>query len=411
MTDIIVLGAGMVGVSTALELQSRGHSVKIVERSEPGAETSYGNAGVIMADTAEPFAMPRNPIMLLKHGLGLSNDLTWSWAAFLKIAPALASYYHHSEPKRHARISHLNAQLALRATRDHTPFIEASGADNLISRDGFVELFRSEKAFERTARDLGRIRSEYGVSARVIGGEEYASEEPAILKAPKGAIHWPQSWSCADPGGLTKAYAGLFGRQGGQIAKGDAGSLAEHRSGWSVATQAGRISAEHVVIALGPWSARFLTPFGYRIKMILKRGYHAHFSAPLRPRRPFLDTDHGILVASMNRGLRLSTGVALVSENAAPDTIQLDRGIDGLRDLIVLGERLDEPLWYGVRPCMPDMLPMVGAAPRHKNMWFNFGHGHQGFTLGPTTARLLADAMDGVRNPLLDGLSPGNRHV
>lgn len=111
----------------------------------------------------------------------------------------------------------------------------------------------------------------------------------------------------------------------------------------------------------------------------------------------------------MQKGLRVTSGAALVGLDAQPVPTQLQQGARALDELIELGPRVDEPQWFGSRPCLPDMLPLVGKAPKHKGMWFNFGHGHQGFTLGPTTAHLLADLIEGKRTELTAFLDPANR--
>ncbi|NVK41574.1 MAG: FAD-binding oxidoreductase [Oceanospirillaceae bacterium] len=152
-----------------------------------------------------------------------------------------------------------------------------------------------------------------------------------------------------------------------------------------------------------------LAAFGYRIQMVYKRGYHAHFNAPVAIKRPFLDASNGVVAASMQKGLRVTSGAALVGLDAQPVPTQLQQGARALDELIELGPRVDEPQWFGSRPCLPDMLPLVGKAPKHKGMWFNFGHGHQGFTLGPTTAHLLADLIEGKRTELTAFLDPANR--
>ncbi|WP_145963066.1 NAD(P)/FAD-dependent oxidoreductase [Mangrovicoccus ximenensis] len=127
------------------------------------------------------------------------------------------------------------------------------------------------------------------------------------------------------------------------------------------------------------------------------------------PVRPFLDVDNGIVATPMTDGLRLATGAALVTRASAPDTRQLERGHAGISDLIETGERIGEPQWSGTRPCLPDMLPLVGAAPGHAGLWMNFGHGHQGFTLGPTTGALLAQMASGQAADGFDALLPKNR--
>ncbi len=406
MADFIVLGAGMVGVSTALALQAQGHKVALVDKKAPGQETSYGNAGIIQAEAAEPYALPRDFPTLANFMFGLTNHVTWTASGVLKMAPALWSYFRHSSASRHQAISNLYTQLTSRSTGDHQPLIEASNSQSLIKQDGYALLFREEKEFDEAAQRAQRFAHQYGVTSRVLAGKDYQAEEPALLQTPAGVVHFTQSWTCASPGELTQAYSQLFVERGGEILTGEAYSLQPQPNGWSVNTMSGEIQAEQVVVALGPWSPELLKRFGYNIPMIYKRGYHGHYQSSKTLKRPFLDAANGVLAAPMKQGVRVTTGASLVSLDAPIDTRQLDYGVNALSDMLALEERVSEPQWYGARPCMPDMLPMVGEAPRHKGMWFHFGHGHQGFTLGPTTAALLVDAMAGKDDALLKALSP-----
>ncbi|WP_334191621.1 NAD(P)/FAD-dependent oxidoreductase [Pararhodobacter sp.] len=406
MSEILVLGAGMVGVSTALALQAQGHAVTLADRTAPGRETSFGNAGVIQVEAAEPYAMPRAPGQLLRYGLGLSNDLVWSPAGLTRMAPALWRYWRASAPARHAKAAALYAQLTGRATADHAPLIAASGSENLISREGLALVFRRQAAFEAEAATAERLAQRYGVSSRAYAGTEWLREEPALTSAPAGVVHYTGSWSAADPGALTRAYADLFERRGGRVVLADAGTLAATGSGWRLTGPDGPIEAAQTVLCLGPWTGAALRRFGLRVPMVLKRGYHAHYDAPLRPRRPFLDADNGVVISAMRQGLRMTTGAALVAQDAPGNPRQLSRAERQIGDLIELGRRAEAPPWFGTRPCLPGMLPMVGRVPGQTGLWVNFGHGHQGFTLGPTTAALLTEVMTGATTPLHDALAP-----
>ena len=406
MAEFIVLGAGMVGVCSALALQHAGHDVVLIDRKGPGLETSFGNAGIIQAEAAEPYALPQDLTTLWRYASGQSNDVAWHLKASLQMLPTLWRYFRNSSGARYRTISKVYAQLAARATQDHQALITAAGCDALIKRDGLAMLYRDERSFTEASARAERLYHDYGVTSRVLEGSQYQAEEPALKYAPVGAIHWLQSWSCTDPGGLTQAYARLFEARGGRILVGDAQSLQERSRGWQVQTEDGMLSAAQVVIALGPWSAQLLQRFGYSIPMVYKRGYHGHYRNSGGLKRPFLDVANGVLAAPMARGVRVTTGAALVSMDAPSSPIQLTRGVTQLHHLLELGERVREVQWHGTRPCMPDMLPVVGEAPKHRNLWFHFGHGHQGFTQGPTTALLLQQLINGQESDLTRALSP-----
>ena len=138
-------------------------------------------------------------------------------------------------------------------------------------------------------------------------------------------------------------------------------------------------------------------PLGYRIPLGVKRGYHLHLAprgnAVLR--HPVLDADLGFLLAPMNRGIRLTTGVEFARRDAPPTPVQVQRALPRAHALFPLGEAVDAKPWLGARPCLPDMLPVIGRAPRHAGLWFDFGHQHHGLTLGPAVGRLLAEMMTG----------------
>jgi D-amino-acid dehydrogenase len=244
--------------------------------------------------------------------------------------------------------------------------------------------------------DLERAR-QYGVAGEILDTAAIMAREPHLTGDFSGAIHFPTPGFVPDPGGLAKAYAALFGRKGGRYLVGDARTLEQSGGRWRVATLEGTITARDVVVAMGPWSDQIFAPLGYSIPLQVKRGYHLH----LKPRgnavlnHPVLDTDLGYLLAPMNRGIRLTTGAEFAHRDAPPTPVQVERALPRAHRLFPLGEPVDAAPWKGARPCLPDMLPVIGKAPRHSGLWFDFGHQHHGLTLGPATGRLLAEMMTG----------------
>lgn len=390
--EAIVLGAGMVGVSTALALQEAGHDVTLIDKGDPGREASYGNGGIIQTEVAEPYAFPRKPSAIISAIVGKSNDVKWDWRALPAYAMPIASYFLNSAPKSHARISRAYAALTSSSTRDHTPLIKAAKAEALIRRDGYHAVFRSAKKLDEASLVAERLSKTYGVRNEILSGSQFKEREPGLISALQGAIHWKDPWTCADPGLLTEKYAELFVSRGGWFVHGDALTLQERRSEcWRVSTDDGHVEGAIVVVALGAWTPILLRRLGYRIHLFNKRGYHRHYAVADGPNRPVLDSEKGALCAPMARGLRICTGAHLAHSPAPGIPVQLRRAESAISELFRLGDPVESKPWTGNRPCMPDMLPIVGKAPNHGGLWFNFGHGHQGFTMGPTTGRLLAE--------------------
>ena len=395
---VLVLGAGMVGTCTALQLRQRGHNVTLVDRRAPGQETSYGNAGLIQREAVEPYAFPRDWRKILSVALGQGADIHYHLAALPRLAPALWHYFVASHPDSHARQSQAYSRLIAHALDEHQILIEQAGAQALITREGFRKAYRSEAGFAQAVREAERLQDVYGVRAHVQDSAALARAEPSLRMPMAGAVHWLDAWAVQDPGDLVASYARHLASIGGQLLEGDAASLQVHGQGWRVRTAQGWVQAQHVVLALGPWSDTLIRQFGYRMPLFVKRGYHQHYAEGDRLRLALLDAERGYVLAPMKRGMRLTTGAEFAPVGAPPTPVQLPRAQAMARELIDLREPLDNPPWLGARPCTADMLPVMGPAPRHQGLWFNFGHAHQGFTLGPVAGRLLAEMIEGQRS-------------
>jgi D-amino-acid dehydrogenase len=332
---------------------------------------------------------------LFDIALGRTNDVHYSFRELPFHAATLARYWWHSETTRHRAIARAWASLIGQATASHAVLIERAGADNLIQRNGYRVLYRNQRDFETAIVDAERLRKTYGVAYFIRSMQEMAADEPSLKQPGVGGIHWRGPWTASDPGALVASYADVFARLGGRFAMGDAETLAATGHGWTVKTGDGPVEAEQVVFALGPWSGDVLKRFGHRFPMVRKRGYHAHYRSPQPLRAPVMDTEFGYVLAPMTQGMRITTGAHLARFDVPAAYDQLERAETAARQLVDLGPRVEDKPWHGTRPCMPDMLPVIGQSRHHKGLWMNFGHGHQGFTLGPATAAVLARMMAG----------------
>jgi D-amino-acid dehydrogenase len=310
--------------------------------------------------------------------------------------PWLLRYYLASSPDRALHSAMAELPLIRRSLIEHEALIAEAEVPELLRRTGWIKLYRSEATLANAMRDFERAQ-QYGVAGDVLDRQEIAAREPGLNGDFTGAIHFPAPGFVPDPGGLAKAYAALFKRKGGRFLVGDARTLEQGSGGWRVAGPDGAVVARDVVVALGPWSDLVFGPLGYSIPLGIKRGYHLH----LAPRgnavlnHPVLDSDLGFVLAPMNRGIRLTTGVEFARRDRPPTYIQIERALPRAHALFPLGDAVDAKPWMGARPCLPDMLPVIGKAPRHAGLWFDFGHQHHGLTLGPATGRLLAEMMTG----------------
>jgi D-amino-acid dehydrogenase len=399
--DAIVLGAGIVGVSAAWHLLRRGKSVILVDRRGPGEEASYGNAGVVERDGWGPMNFPSKLTELIRYAGNRQPQMHYHPGFIPRIARYLLAMRAGSHRTQWASQADAIEQIMKWATTEHRALAEAAGARRYFRETGLLRIYRSEAGFldGKADRDFG---DRYGAAYDVLDGNATTEIEPNLKPDFYRAVLWKDTDSVSSPGKVTRAYADTFAGQGGKIVKGDALTLRNGGSAWLVDTEIGPVTAPVAIAALGGWSGDLLKRFGYRVPFAVIRGYHRHYrpigNASLS--RPVLDSERGFVITPMEQGIRLTTGYEFAARDAPATPVQVGRVLPLARQLFPLGEPVDEP-WLGRRPCIADSLPVIGPAPRHPGLYFDFGHGHLGFTLGPVSGRLLAEMITG-HTPVAD---------
>jgi len=399
-TDVVVLGAGIVGVSAGVAARQRGLSVVLVDRREPGSETSYGNAGVLSSGSILPLNKPSLwsalPTYLTNRHAALRWDPAWvvrniDWVARF-LANATAS---QTRPRATALHGLIGASLKL-----HREWIVKADAAQRIRETGWLKVWRSD-ALEAAKQEQAFL-AEYGIASDLLDRQAISALEPNIVPVYKVGLLHTQTASVDSPGAVVKAYARMFVGSGGELRQSDIKTIERDGDGWRVRLADGAIAARHVVVALGPWSADLLQPLGYRVPLASERGYHQEFKPnPARSlQRPIHDAEGSFLMTPMEQGIRVTTGVELTERDAPSSYAQLDAVVPVARGVVEFGEAVGEP-WRGSRPTLPDSLPMIGPAPRHPGLWLAFGNQHIGFTTGPATGAAIA-AMIGGAAPAFD---------
>ena len=402
-SDVVVLGAGIVGISVALHLQKRGRSVILLDRRGPAQETSFGNAGLVQSEGVYPYGFPHDFGALLRYGLNRTIDAHYHPSALLDLAPFLWKYWHHSRPARHAAIAKKYATLIAHCVAEHDALASQADAMQFFKRDGWFKVFRTSQQRDLRLAEAERWHREFGLGYRALDLPTLEAEEPHLAPVLIGGLHWTEPTTINDPHGLAVAYFKYFEALGGRYVQGNAATLENVGQGWRLVTPGGPLTAGAAVVALGPWADMVTKPLGYRLPLAVKRGYHMHYrpAGDAKLNHPVLDTERGYFLVPMARGIRLTTGAEFARRDGMKTPVQLARAEPIAREFFPLAERLDNEPWMGARPCTPDMMPIIGKAPRHPNLWFAFGHAHHGLTLGPVTGRLIAEMVTG-ETPFVD---------
>jgi len=406
--DVMVLGAGIVGTATALHLIRLGLTVALVDRKHPGEEASFGNAGIVQRNGFVPHKVPTDPLKLLSIALGQSSAVAVDPRTVLRQLSWLRAFHKAGSEKGAEAYSRVVAPLRAFAVEEHLELARSTNADRFYRQGGWLHLFRSDAGYRAgdAERQYARV---FGVAYDELAGEDISVLEPGLKTQGLRAVHWRESCSVSNPGAVVDAYWRGFVREGGSSFRADATRLVRERARWKLACERSEISSPQVVLALGAWSDDLLTRLGETYPFAVKRGYHMHYR-PLTGAslsRPVVDVENGFALTPTDNGIRLTTGVELAPRDAPANPEILRRTKRRAEELCPLGKPLLDHAWLGCRPCLPDSLPVVGQSPVTPGLWLNFGHAHDGFTLGPITGRLLASMIAG-KAPLLDpsGLSP-----
>jgi D-amino-acid dehydrogenase len=397
-TDVIVLGGGIIGVSVAYAARQRGLSVVLVDRREPGSETSYGNAGVLSSGSIAPLNKPSLwkalPKYLSNRHPALRFDPAWAVAN----APWLLRYLANATPfttKPRAAALHglMTASLKL-----HRQWIVEADAAHRLRETGWLKAWRSDAV--DAARAEQALLAEFGIPSELLDRQAISALEPNILPIYKVGLLHSATASVDSPGDVVKSYAQRMVACGGEIRKADIKAIVPDGDDWRVALANGGLQGRHLVVALGPWSAELLRPLGYRVPLAFERGYHQEFTpnASRRLLRPIYDNEGGFLMTPMHQGIRVTTGVELTARDAPSSLAQLDAVVPAARSVVEFGDPVGQP-WRGARPTLPDSLPMIGPAPRHRGLWLALGHQHIGFTTGPATGAAIAAMIAGAAPP------------
>lgn len=396
----LILGAGMVGVSCALSLQKRGFAVTLIDRREPGRETSYGNAGVLARSSIVPL---NNPGLFGKLTSYLGNRhpaLNLNWKRALTRPGWLLRFLWEARPSQAAaRIAALESLTASTVER-HRALMAQAGVSHRLRETGTLKVWRTEAGHEAAKAEHDFLK-QHGIASEVLDRQGISAVEPALNPIFHAGLICLENASVDSPGAVTAAYAELFVQRGGKIVQAQVERLTRNGSGWQAQTDKGAFEAGVAVVALGPWSMDLLSTLGLDTKLDVERGYHRHLQAQKGAQlsRPVYDVDAAYFMAPMEQGYRITSGVDLSLRDAPDDHRQIDMVTKSAREAFPLAEFTGET-WRGARPTLPDSLPMIGEAPRNPGLWLAFGNQHLGFSTGPITGEIIAALVCGETPPV-----------
>lgn len=410
--SVVVIGAGVVGLSSALWLQRAGHEVTIVDREPPALgvpyehASSFGNACTIAFGACIPVATPGILRQVPKMLLDREGPLSIFWRDLPQLTPWLFSFLRASTPREVDRIVAILGNLLRHAEAGHAPLIEEAGASDLLRRTGCLYLYRNERDFQAAQRDIA-FRAREGVRMEILDPPAIREREPNLAPLYHKGLLFLDAYSIDTPHQYILALAEAFRRRGGEFVRGEASAIEPGETQVSVRVGETNLLCDRLVIAGGAWSNKLARQVGDRILLDTERGYHVLFpeSGQLLS-APTCYPEFGFYMTPLSEGIRAAGTVELGGLGAPPRPVRT-RIIEKRARTLLPRLGAAGRTWLGFRPSMPDSLPVIGSSPRDRRVVYAFGHGHVGLTLGGITGRLVSHVVSGTPPPIdLEPLRP-----
>ncbi|CAN7192766.1 D-amino acid dehydrogenase [Bradyrhizobium sp. LjRoot220] len=405
---VLILGSGVIGVTSAYYLAKAGHQVTVVDRQpKPALETSFANAGEVSPGYSSPWAGPGVPVkaikwLLMKHGPLVIrpklDPVMWIW--LLKMLRNCTSERYAVNKRRMIPIAEYSRD-SLRALRGEI------GIHYDERERGTLQLFRYAAQLDGTADDIAVLK-QYGVPFEVLDRAGCIAAEPALLKVSDkiaGGLRLPQD-ETGDCHMFTQALALEAEKLGVRFAfnVGIEGLIADGSRVTGVATSNGVLQADAYVVALGSWSPRLLRPLGISLPVYPVKGYS--ITVPISdpdgaPVSTVMDESYKVAITRLGDRIRVG-GTAEISGYSDKLYPARRATLDhSLTELFPRGGDLSRAtFWSGLRPMTPDGPPVIGPT-RYSNLHLNTGHGTLGWTMACGSGRVLADMLSG-RKPDID---------
>lgn len=393
---IVIIGAGIVGVATAIWLQREGHSVILVDRQDPGEGASHGNGGVLAACSIVPVTVPgllaKAPRMLFDK----NQPLFLKWAYLPKLLPWLRKYLAHANVVDTTRIAQAMFPIVGDSLADHQALAQGTPAARYIVPSDYLYVYNSRADFQADSFGWG-LRRDAGFTWDELEGAAFNTYDPGFGPHLGFAAKLADHGRISDPGAYVKALAAHAAAQGAQIRRAEVtGLVRENGRVTGVRAGGGTIACDDAVLALGAWSGPLAQALGLDVPLESERGYHLELWNPsVMPKSPVMVASGKFVATPMEGRLRLAGIVEFGGLQAAPSRRPFDLLRENIRAAMPGITWDHEVEWLGHRPAPADSIPLIGPVPGATGAWLGFGHHHVGMTGGPKTGRMLAQMISG----------------
>lgn len=390
-SEVIVIGAGIIGISIALKLQLEGKQVLILDRKGVASETSAGNAGAFAFSDIIPLATPGIMRKAPKWFIDPLGPLSICPTYAFKIFPWMFKFWRASWKSKYQAALEAQSSLMGLSKAALERQIKAVNGEALIRREGQLQLYEGLAEFNDSLASW-KTRLDLGVSFEFLESpEEIAQIQPGIDSRFTHAVFTPEWKNVVDPALWTQHLANKFEQLGGKVLITSIHSIDFKDKNVILKSDNERYEADHVVLAAGAWSKPLAQSIGDNLPLDTERGYNTTLPVHAFDLKTHLSfSNHGFVVSRAGEGVRVGGAVEFGGLDIKPNYKRannlLNKAASFLPELNITGG----VQWMGFRPSMPDSLPVIDYSTQSKRVIYAFGHGHLGLTQSAATAELVS---------------------
>lgn len=390
--QITIIGAGIIGICSALELQAAGMRVDLIDPQQPTEAASYGNAGIIAVNENQPLSTPELLKQLPRLLLNPNSPVAMKMSHLPAFIPWGWRFFRSAQASQIQRSATALASILEQAYPSFSQLLGDTGGSSHLQQRGWLKVYSTQQGLAAGCRER-QAAVQFGAAAEVLDRAEVKQLEPHLAPM-AGAVFYPECAQIDDLDQLLKHLKHVFLQRGGQLHQSRALRLQMGVQGpTAVLTSAGAVPCQQLLVCAGAWSKSWAKQLGCVLPLDTERGYHLMFNSATNRllQRPVLWGEQAMVLNPMSAGLRLTSGVEFAGLTARPNYTKINRLAGLAPQLLPELDNHIEAQWLGFRPSMPDSVPVISRSSKFANSFFAFGHGHLGLTLGPITGRLVRE--------------------
>ncbi|MGH2562916.1 MAG: NAD(P)/FAD-dependent oxidoreductase [Ginsengibacter sp.] len=400
MAKIIVIGGGIIGLSSAYYLLQKGHRITIIDRTDMLDGCSYGNAGYVSPSHFIPLASPG----IVKQGFKWMANFKSPFYVQPRLSKSLANWgikFIKSATKAHVDASAIPLRdINLLSKQLYEDLCNVPGFSFYYANKGMLDFFKTDENAHH-AEEMVTASKELGLDATLLTKKEVEHMEPGLNMDIKGAIYFKCD-SHMYPNKLMKDMIAFLANNGVTIKTGEEvkAFIKEGNSIKWVRTNASEYFGEHIVLAAGAWSGEVAARLNLNIPMVGGRGYSMTFEdLPFKIKQPIILSEARVALTPMAENkIRFGGTMEITSMNTPPKMNRVKGIIESVKkyfpDVEIPFPEKDK-IWFGFRPCSADGLPYIGKVNKYKNIVVASGHAMLGLSLGPATGKLVSEIISG----------------